>query len=69
LVSGIELSVDGHEVAWNFSAYFHALEKNVCELLIAPSQSEVRTALNSAESQPELPIELKSEYGAGGHGR
>jgi F-type H+-transporting ATPase subunit b len=69
LVSGIELSVDGHEVAWNISEYFHTLEKNVCELLIDPSQPEVRTELNPTESQSKLPIELKPEYGAGGHGR
>jgi F-type H+-transporting ATPase subunit b len=69
LVSGIELSVDGHEVAWNISEYFHALEKNVCELLIVPSQPEVRTELNPAESKPESQVEPKPEYGAGGHGR
>lgn len=69
LVSGIELSVDGHEVAWNISEYFHALEKNVGELLIVPSQPEVITELNPVESQPKSPIELKSEYGEGGHGR
>jgi F-type H+-transporting ATPase subunit b len=69
LVSGIELSVDGHEVAWNISEYFHALEKNVCKLLIVPSQFEIRTELNSSESKPEFQVEPKPEYGAGGHGR
>jgi F-type H+-transporting ATPase subunit b len=67
LVSGIELSVDGHEVAWNISEYFHTLEKNVCDLLIVPSQPEGRMELNPAESKMKSLIESKSEYGAGAH--
>jgi F-type H+-transporting ATPase subunit b len=69
LISGIELSVDGHEVAWNISEYFHALEKNVCELLIVPSKSVIRRELNSGESKIKSLIGLKTEYGEGGHGR
>jgi len=31
LISGIELSTNGYKVAWSFSEYLHALEKNISE--------------------------------------
>ena len=37
LISGIELSVDGHEVSWSIAEYLQALEANVRELLPVPS--------------------------------
>jgi F-type H+-transporting ATPase subunit b len=67
-VSGIELSVNGYEVAWNIEEYLQTLENNVVELLIVPSQPEVRRKLNKAEAKPESPVEDKTQHGEGGHG-
>lgn len=55
LVSGIALSVNGHEIAWSIADYLQALEESVAEVLhVRPPVKE------RAES--------KSEHGAGGHG-
>ncbi|EKD35156.1 MAG: hypothetical protein ACD_75C02029G0002 [uncultured bacterium] len=55
LVSGIALSVSGHEIAWSIADYLQALEESVAEVLhVRPPVKE------RAES--------KSEHGAGDHG-
>lgn len=40
LISGIAVSVDGYEVAWNINDYLQSLEKNIVELLLGQSSSD-----------------------------
>ncbi len=53
LVSGIELSVNGHEVAWSIADYLLELEKNVGEHLIVQPRPVVQKESNPDESKPE----------------
>jgi len=68
LVSGLELSMDGHEVSWSIADYLLALEKNVGDLLSVESSVEDQTVLPPGEKRPETRNEPKPECGADGHG-
>jgi F-type H+-transporting ATPase subunit b len=50
LVSGIELTANGHKVAWSIADYLLSLENGVSELLKAKDKPEAKAA-----SQPEEP--------------
>ena len=42
LIGGIELSANGHKVAWNIEEYLHSLETGVADLLKDKTQPEVK---------------------------
>ena len=44
VISGIELSANGHKVGWSIAEYLTSLERNVDELLREPSQPPVESA-------------------------
>lgn len=48
LISGIAVSMDGHEVAWNITDYLLALEKGVTDLLHGQSSSDSQEQLDGA---------------------
>jgi len=48
VVSGIELSANGHKVAWSIAEYLASLEKGIGELLQEPSKPVVKDAPNPA---------------------
>lgn len=52
VISGIELSANGHKVGWSIAEYLTSLERNVDELLREPSQPSAESADN-AESKNE----------------
>lgn len=56
LVSGIELSTNGHKVAWSIADYLASLEKGVDELLQENDKREAK-----AEPKPEPKAEPKAE--------
>ncbi|MHB8166007.1 MAG: F0F1 ATP synthase subunit B, partial [Sulfuricella sp.] len=49
LVSGIEISTDGHKVAWSIADYLTSLGKGVDELLKAQPKAEAKTGQNANE--------------------
>lgn len=51
LISGIELTTNGHKVAWSIADYLASLEKGVAELLKKKEQAEV-------QAQAKKPSEL-----------
>jgi F-type H+-transporting ATPase subunit b len=56
LVSGIELTTNGHKVAWSISDYLASLEKGVGELLKAQDKPEAKP-----DPKAEVKIEPKPE--------
>ena len=52
VISGIELSANGHKVGWSIAEYLTSLERNVDELLREPFQPPAESADNS-ESKNE----------------
>jgi F-type H+-transporting ATPase subunit b len=50
LVSGIELTTNGHKVAWSIAEYLGSLERAVGELMTEQDTPEV-----TAEPEPEDP--------------
>jgi F-type H+-transporting ATPase subunit b len=53
LVSGIELTTNGHKVAWSIADYLTLLEKGVSELLKAKDKPEAQAAPTPNERKPE----------------
>jgi F-type H+-transporting ATPase subunit b len=49
LVSGIEMSSNGHKVAWSIGAYLGALGKAVDALLKPKPEAEIKTGQNVNE--------------------
>ncbi|MGA8351083.1 MAG: F0F1 ATP synthase subunit B, partial [Isosphaeraceae bacterium] len=58
LVSGIELSTNGHKIAWSIADYLSTLEKSAGELLHEDAKPESKP---DAKSQPEAEAEAKPE--------
>ena len=58
LVSGIELSTNGHKVAWSIADYLATLEKSAGELLHEDAKPESKP---DAKSKPEAEAEAKPE--------
>jgi len=56
LVSGIELSTNGHKIAWSIADYLSTLEKSAGELLHEEAKPEPK-----AEAKPEPKAEAKPE--------
>jgi len=56
LVSGIELSTNGHKIAWSIADYLSTLEKSAGELLHEDAKPEPK-----AEAKPEPKAETKPE--------
>jgi len=56
LISGIELTTNGHKVAWSIADYLTSLEKGVDELLKANDKPVAK-----AESKPETKAKTKSK--------
>ena len=56
LVSGIELSTNGHKIAWSIADYLSTLEKSAGELLHEDAKPEPK-----AEAKPEPKAEAKPE--------
>jgi len=54
LIGGIELTTDGHKVAWSIAEYLLSLEKGVGELLKMKDKSEAPVESPSEERRPEL---------------
>lgn len=52
VISGIELTANGHKVGWSIAEYLTSLERKVEELLHEPSQPQVQSADNP-ESKKE----------------
>jgi F-type H+-transporting ATPase subunit b len=61
LVSGIELTANGHKVAWSIADYLASLEKIVGELLDAQSKPEAKPEPKSDKPKPEPEPEPKQE--------
>ena len=59
LVSGIELTANGHKVAWSIADYLASLEKIVGELLDAQSKPEAKPEPKSDKPKPEPEPEPK----------
>ena len=53
LIGGIELTTNGHKVAWSIADYLVSLEKGVSELLKMKDRPEAPTKSQSEEPQPE----------------
>jgi F-type H+-transporting ATPase subunit b len=58
LVSGIELSTNGHKIAWSIADYLSTLEKSAGELVHAETKPEPKP---DAKSKPEPGAEAKPE--------
>ena len=58
LVSGIELSTNGHKIAWSIADYLSTLEKSASELLHEDAKPESKP---DAKSQPEAEAAAKPE--------
>ena len=56
LVSGIELSTNGHKVAWSIADYLATLEKSAGELLHKDAKPETKP---KAEAKPEPKAEAR----------
>jgi F-type H+-transporting ATPase subunit b len=69
LISGIELSMDGHEVSWSIADYLLSLDKNVGDLLFGESSVEDQKESHPGEKRPEVQNDLKMEREPDGHGR
>ena len=53
LICGIELSANGHKVAWSINDYLTALGKQVDALLVAPAKADVKPATkHTAPAKP-----------------
>ncbi len=55
LVSGIELSTNGHKVGWSIAEYLGSLEKDVDDLLKAQEKPAEKPAENPGEKPAEKP--------------
>jgi len=53
LISGIELTTNGHKLAWSIADYLLSLEKGVGELLTKKDTSQVKAEPQSEEPQPQ----------------
>jgi len=53
LIGGIELTTNGHKVAWSIAEYLVSLEKGVMELLKKKDTLEVKAEPESEEPQPQ----------------
>ena len=69
LISGIELSMDGHEVRWSITEYLQALEKSVGELLFGEASVEDQKNLHLDKKRPDVQNDSKPKSGMDGHGR
>jgi F-type H+-transporting ATPase subunit b len=58
VVSGIELSINGHKIAWSIADYLATLEKSAGELLHKDSKSETKP---DAKPKPEAKPEPKPD--------
>jgi len=62
LISGIELTTNGHKVAWSIADYLASMEKGVDELLKEKDKPEAKAAPTpGAEAEPETEAEPKPE--------
>jgi F-type H+-transporting ATPase subunit b len=62
LISGIELTTNGHKVAWSIADYLASMEKGVDELLKEKDKPEAKAAPKpGAEAEPETKTEPKPE--------
>jgi F-type H+-transporting ATPase subunit b len=52
LVSGLELSMDGHEVSWSIADYLLALEKNVGDPFLGEFSGEEKLEARNEEPRP-----------------
>jgi F-type H+-transporting ATPase subunit b len=68
VISGIELTVNGHRVAWSIADYLTSLEKRVGELLREPSTPKAKPEVeretqsrpkSKSVTQPAAPEESK----------
>ena len=53
VISGIELTANGHKVAWSIANYLKLLEEGVDELLKEKNKPEAKAASQSEEPKPE----------------
>ena len=51
LVSGIELTTDGHKMAWSIADYLASLERSIAELLKTQSEPAAKSAPRLAETE------------------
>ena len=69
LISGIELSMDGHEVSWTIADYLLSLDKNVGDLLFGEACVGDQRKLHPGEKRPDAQYDPKPENGPDGHGQ
>ena len=69
LISGIELSMDGHEVSWSIADYLLSLDKNVGSLLCGESSVEDQKESHPGEKRPEVQNDLRLESEPDGQSR
>ena len=65
LVSGIELSINGHKIAWSIADYLATLEKSVGELLHEDATPEPKPEASEAEAEPKSTAGPKAEASPG----
>jgi F-type H+-transporting ATPase subunit b len=58
IISGIELTTDGHKVAWSIADYMASLEKGIDELLKEKDKSEAKSG-SAASVKPEPATETQ----------
>jgi F-type H+-transporting ATPase subunit b len=61
LVSGVELTTNGHKVAWSIADYLASLDKGVGELLKEQNKPEVKAAPKSGAATASKPEEPQPE--------
>lgn len=69
LVSGITVTMDGHELAWNITDYLLTLEKGITDLLLGQSQYENQKPADPATAVGRSRAESQSFHWAEIHGR
>ena len=60
LISGVELSANGHKLAWSIADYLSSLEKSAAELLDQKTKPDVKPE-PSAEVKPAPKAEAKAD--------
>jgi F-type H+-transporting ATPase subunit b len=68
LVSGIAVSMDGHQVAWNITDYLLALEQGIIDLLLDHPPADGREATAAATGGGTVMATPPSSQGADRHG-
>ena len=69
LISGMEVSLDGHEVSWTIADYLLSLDKNIGDLLFIESSGENQKESLPGEKRPDVKNDQIPVGGTDGQGR